>query len=427
MALPPSSSRLSCADLSHLEFDKLNRLVAKIIASDKAPKIYIKTVADLEDFMNETIAKQKVSTKKMNATNAKGLNAMKQKIKRNNREHAVEIEKYREAKGEYMFSDDEEEVVQVEKPKKSKTVITDGLDIDDDEGFATVGRGGKPKQYTPESILKHLRSIIQSRGKKNTDRTDQIRTMERLFEVAETPYQKIRVLLTLIATRFDLTTGSTATFMSQEQWNSAEQEFGTLLEVLEENRNMVVLENAEEWEDDEKAPVPTPGEKLKIPGSVVSMIERLDDELTRSLQHIDPHTAEYIERLSDEQALYNKIIRALLYVEELKKDQKLEIPQESANRIVMRRVEHIYFKVWESTFDENSFTDSLTAFTSRQYPRRDSLEFCATQFRLEYNPSWYCTGHCSAGPNSLHLPLREQHRYHPWASLPMPSLLLRFT
>ena len=270
---------------------------------------------------------------------------MKQKIKRNNREHAVEIEKYREAKGEYMFSDDEEETVQVEKPKKSKTVNFDNLDVDDDEGFATVGRGGKPKQYTPESILKHLRSIVQSRGKKNTDRTDQIRTMERLFEVAETPYQKIRVLLTLIATRFDLTTGSTATFMSQEQWKSAEQEFGTLLEVLEENRNMVVLENAEEWEDDEKAPVSTPGEKLVIPGSVVSIVERLDDELTRSLQHIDPHTAEYIERLSDEQALYNKIIRAMLYVEELKRDPKLEIPQENPNRIVMRRVEHIYFKV----------------------------------------------------------------------------------
>ena len=347
-----------------VEFDKLNRQVAKMTASDKAPKIYIKTVADLEDFMNETIAKQKVSTKKMNATNAKGLNAMKQKIKRNNREHFGEIDKYREDKGDYMMSDDEEEVVPVEKPKKSKNVYTDGLELDDDEGFSTVGRGGKPKQYTPESIFKHLRSIVGSRGKKNTDRADQIRTMEKLLEVAETPYQKIRVLLTVISTRFDLTTGSSATFMSQEQWKMyvdqsvhrfcnesltdlrrAEHEFGALLEVLEENRNMVVIENAEEWEDDEKPPQPAPGEKLRIPGSIVSIVERLDDELTRSLQHIDPHTAEYIERLSDEQALYNNIVRALLYIENLKKDAKLEVPQESANRIVMRRVEHIYFKV----------------------------------------------------------------------------------
>ena len=124
----------------------------------------------------------------------------------------------------------------------------------------------------------------------------------------------------------------------------AENEFATLLEVLEENRSMIVLENAEEWEDDEKPPQPAPGERLRIPGSVVSIIERLDDELTRSLQHIDPHTAEYIERLSDEQALYTNIVRGLLYIEEIKKDFKLDTPQESANRIVMRRVEHIYFK-----------------------------------------------------------------------------------
>jgi translation initiation factor 3 subunit C len=133
--------------------------------------------------------------------------------------------------------------------------------------------------------------------------------------------------------------------MSQEQWKSAEQEFGTLLKVLEANHNIVVIENAEEWEDDEKPPSPAPGEKLKIPGSVVSYVERLDDELTRSLQHIDPHTAEYIDRLSDEGALYNNIVRTLLYVESLRKDKSLQVPQESANRIVMRRLEHVYFKV----------------------------------------------------------------------------------
>lgn len=189
-------------------------------AQDKAPKVYIKTISDLEDFMNETIAKQKVSTstKKMNATNAKGLNAMKQKIKRNNKDYTVEIDKYREDKMDYMMSDEEEEVVVVERVRGPRSVYVEGADPGDDEGFETVGRGGKTLQYTPESIFKHLRSIVESRGKKNTDRAEQIRIMERLLDVAITPYQTIRVLLTLISTRFDLTSGSTATFMSQEQW-----------------------------------------------------------------------------------------------------------------------------------------------------------------------------------------------------------------
>lgn len=187
-------------------------------AQEKPPKIYIKIISDLEDFLNETIAKQKVSTKKMNATNAKGLNAMKQKIKRNNKDYVAELEKYREDKDEYMAVDDEEGVIVVEKTKKPKISFANSTEPGDDEGFETVGRGGKTLQYTPESIFKHLRSIVESRGKKNTDRPEQIRIMEKLLDVATTPYQTIRVLLTLISTRFDLTSGSTATFMSQEQW-----------------------------------------------------------------------------------------------------------------------------------------------------------------------------------------------------------------
>lgn len=175
--------------------------------------------------MNETITAQKAATEdnkpkiKMNATNAKGLNAMKQKIKRNNKDYAAQIEEYREDKFGYMMSDEEEEVVvPKEKSKTKKDIHVTNVAGEDDQGFSTVGRGGRTLQYTPESIFAHLRSITESRGKKNTDRAEQIRIMERLFAVAVTPYQKIRVLLSLISTRFDLTTGSSVTFMSQEQW-----------------------------------------------------------------------------------------------------------------------------------------------------------------------------------------------------------------
>ena len=132
--------------------------------------------------------------------------------------------------------------------------------------------------------------------------------------------------------------------MSIEQWKATERELSALLSVLEQNRNHIVTEGAEEWEDDEKLPQVADGEVLRIPGSIVSFAERLDDEFTRSLQNIDPHTAEYIERLQDEQALYIAIVRAMLYVEELGKTDKSEPRQESINRIVMRRLEHLYFK-----------------------------------------------------------------------------------
>lgn len=344
--------------------------------------------------MNEAIAKQKVSTKKMNATNARGLNAVKQRIKKNNKDYQKDIDAYRADKDDFMESDEEVEVV-APKAKAPKGPAVPTLELRDDEGFSTVGKGGRTLQFTPESILKHLRTIMESRGKKNTDRAEQIKIMEKLYEVASTPYQQIRVLLTLVSTRFDLTTGA-QTFMSQEQWKAAEQELGTLLKVLESNRNLVVVENAEEWEDDEKAPAIVDGQKFKIPGSVVSYVERLDDELTRSLQHIDPHTAEYIDRLSDEGALYNNIVRTQLYTENLRQDEGLEVPQDSVNRIVMRRLEHVYFKVGHIIFVSHSIANVSLAIHRCEDPRRELLEGNPRSSRLcHHSPESSCRCHCS--------------------------------
>lgn len=117
-----------------------------------------------------------------------------------------------------------------------------------------------------------------------------------------------------------------------------------MLTILEDNPNVLVVEGAEEWEDDEKTPKIDVETTFKIPGSMVSFVERLDDELTRSLQHIDPHTAEYIERLTDENALYTSIVRGQLYLERIQKVPELQTTQENINRVIIRRLEHLYFK-----------------------------------------------------------------------------------
>lgn len=329
----------------NLEFDKLNRQVTKLQDGGKAPKSYIKCIAELEDFLNETLAKQKVTPKKMNATNARGLNAVKQRIRKNNKDYQSQIDAFRQDSEAFMESDEEEPPL----PQPTKVRFQDGLadeaTDDEEKGFAKVDKRGKAMPYSPETILKHLRAIIESRGRKNTDRLEQIRVMEELNRIAETPYQKIRVLQTLVSSRFDLGYGPT-TSMSLDHWKAAERELTTLLNLLQTHKDHVVLEGAEEWDDDEKAPVLGPDDKyIKVPGSVVSYIERLDDELTRSLQNIDPHTPEYIERLTDETSLYNLILQGLLYYETIRKDPSLEVPQESINRMVQRRLDHLYFKV----------------------------------------------------------------------------------
>jgi translation initiation factor 3 subunit C len=331
--------------------------VSKLPAGSRIPKPYIKIIAEIEESVNEALAKAKVTPKKMNATQARALNAVKQKVKKTNKDYQAEIAVYREDKDTYLWSsDEEEEAPQPKVPKAVKFDETAGAEEVADDGFATVGKGGRTLQYTPESIFKHLRGIMETRGKKNTDRLEQIKVMEKLNEIANTPYQKIRVLLTLVSARFDLGTGAT-NVMPLDHWKAAEKELSQLLTILSESKEYVVLENVEEWDDDEKPPTLQPGEKyIKVAGSIVSYVERLDDELHRSLQSIDPHTSEYIERLQDEGALYNVIFRGLLYYETLKKDETLDVPQDSVNRIVMRRLEHVYFKV--RTFRTVVFSDA---------------------------------------------------------------------
>lgn len=342
-----------------------------------APKVYIQAVAELEDFTNETATKQKASNKKMNASNSKGFNAVKQKIKKNNKEYATLVEKYRANKDAFMADEVEEKPAPAPAPKPTKVekianFAAAAAATAEDDGFATVGRGGKTLQYTPESILKHLRVIVESRGKKNTDRADQIRTMQKLLEVATTPYQRIRTYMTLISTRFDLTATSNATYMSSEQWQAANEEYSALLSVLEENRQFVVSETADDWEDDEKQPTVAEGETFLIPGSIVSLVEHLDDSLTKALREIDPHTSEYIERLTDEQALYSSLVRSQLYVESLNGADKNG--QESMNRLVIRRLEHIYFKpsnviaIVEQAKDKAVSTTIKSAVTATYQP-----------------------------------------------------------
>jgi translation initiation factor 3 subunit C len=187
----------------------------------KVPKLYIKAVADLETVLLETLEKQKVTPKKMSTINTRGLNAVRQRIRKNNKDYERDIARYRENTDDFMREQEEvEEKKTTKTPKKAPApAFGEASVLDaDDEGFTMVGAGGRAVQYTPESILKHLRTIVDQRGRKNADKLEHIRTLEKLFDVAINDYQKIRVLLTLISTRFDLTSGA-GTQMSQEQWN----------------------------------------------------------------------------------------------------------------------------------------------------------------------------------------------------------------
>jgi len=233
-----------------------------------------------------------------------------------------------------------------------------GVEGEDDDDFTHVGKGGKATQYTAEGIYKHLQAIHEARGKKvrpdglwsashhidspffsqNTDRADQIRILERLLDVAVTPYQRIRVLLALVSSRFDYN-ASVASYMPIEMWLSAQREIDSLIAILINNGDYSVQEVTEEYDDlAERTPETEKDGVVRIRGSVISFVDRLDDEFIRSLQNLDPHGTEYVDRLKDEKGLYCTTCRAETLYE------KKQLPEPLA-RVIMRRLEHIYSKV----------------------------------------------------------------------------------
>ncbi|KIK67008.1 hypothetical protein GYMLUDRAFT_37040 [Collybiopsis luxurians FD-317 M1] len=321
------------------EFDKLARMIQRQHnVSEPIPPFYIKTLLNLESAVTTSIAKEKEAKKKMNATNAKALNSMKQKIRKAIKEYEQDIAKY-QADPEAFERDYAAAMTREPAPAPGarSTGPSAAVDGDAEDGFKSVGKGGKTMLLTAEGIFKSLQAVQEARGKKNTDRAEQIRILERLLEIATTSYQRIRVLLALISSRFDYNS-SASSYMPTELWLSAQNEVDQLIVIIASNSAYIVQEITDDYDDlVERSPAAEKDGIVRIRGSIISFIDRLDDEFTRSLQNIDPHGTEYVERLKDEKTLYSTICRAQAFYEQTNQDDPL-------SRVIMRRLEHIYSK-----------------------------------------------------------------------------------
>ncbi|ODV63629.1 translation initiation factor eIF3 core subunit c ASCRUDRAFT_23336, partial [Ascoidea rubescens DSM 1968] len=285
------------------------------------PPAYISTLVELDYFISDQ--QQDNSIKKLNASQTKAFNILKQRVRRSTKE------------------DDFQELIKLFKENPDGfEEAANSLESQRNVPIAPVSTLKTTAIADKADIFTTLESVAELRGKKNVNRYDQISILESVIPDATTPFQSILTYLMLVPLRFDTSLNSSS--MPLEQWNKAEKDISDLFTILEKNSSKYrVFETAKPQVDPYVEPTPSVDGFIEIIGSIGSFIERLDDELTRSLQTIDPHSTEYIDRLKDELKIYKLILRAQLYCELINENH----PEDTQfARVILRRIDHIYYK-----------------------------------------------------------------------------------
>ncbi|KAL6748871.1 eukaryotic translation initiation factor 3 subunit 8 N-terminus-domain-containing protein [Haematococcus lacustris] len=326
-------------------FDELNKRLEKCQKHQGVgvPRGYVRILAELEDYLNETNANKEVK-KKMNASNAKALNTMRQRLKKHMPTYQEQVNAFRE--NPESTAEEEEEEPESEEEEESGD---EGAEEGNEDGFRQAHQAKKkdkimtmdPKEITYDMVNKKLKEVLMTRGKKGTDKQEQVEMLHYLSTVAKGQAQRFELLGQLVSSLFDLNP-TMATHLKTSLWKKCVIHLLEMVKLLEDNPHIKVDDTIEMLSED-RAEQPAEGSEVRVWGNLVAYVERLDDELFKSLQVIDPHTHDYMVRLKDEPVLLALAQKVADYLARTNDTKNLP-------RVVLRLVEHFYFKT-EAVYD----------------------------------------------------------------------------
>ncbi|KAJ4705524.1 Eukaryotic translation initiation factor 3 subunit C [Melia azedarach] len=333
-------------------FDKINKQLEKIrrvTESERPPTLYIKALVVLEDFLNQSLA-NKEAKKKMSSSNAKALNSMKQKLKKNKKQFEDLITKYRENPESEDVRDEDEESEEEEFEEDPDNIrIGSGSDSEEDgeedEPEDTNDKGGwrkqtyrkdkgidnqfkNPNEITWETVNKRFKEVVAARGRKGTGRFEQVEQLTFLTKVAKTPAQKLEILFNLISAQFDVNPGLSG-HMPIGVWKKCVQNMLVVLDILRKYHNIVVNDMIADSDG-----------TIRVSVNLVAFFESIYIEFFKSLRSIDPLTRDYVERLKDEPM-------SLLLAQDVQEYLEQAGEFKAAAKVAQRRVELIYYKPQE--------------------------------------------------------------------------------
>lgn len=155
--------------ITPVEFDKLTRLIQRQMnLGEPVPPVYIRVISTVDT----ALSKEKDGKKKMDATKARALNTMKQKVKKAAKEFEADIKSYADDADAFnakYAAATQPEPVPSQRRQRPAPVEPGADEVEEGaaaDAFTTIGRGGKQYNLGTESLFKTLGAINEARGKK---------------------------------------------------------------------------------------------------------------------------------------------------------------------------------------------------------------------------------------------------------------------
>jgi translation initiation factor 3 subunit C len=149
-------------------------------------------------------------------------------------------------------------------------------------------------------VVNKLNEICSGRGRKGTDRFEQIELIKELRSISKQnnlgAAMDVKILFNQIAISFDYNSRVT-NCMKTEVWNECLKFLEEIIAILMENDT---IEFNDHINDDEENLGADKTKPFKIRGCVLTMTDRMYEEFIKILQQCDAHGSEYVERLKDE-------------------------------------------------------------------------------------------------------------------------------
>jgi len=212
-----------------------------------------------------------------------------------------------------------------------------------DEGWTQVSKQSdkmkvlfpKDTEINHQAVIKKFHEILAVRGKKGTDRSEQVDYFTELKAISEKhdlgPAMSLKLMFSISSAIIDSSHG-TDVALKPEMWTRLLDVCNDIFTLIEDNPDIMFGRSDEENLEDSSKP-------YRLHEEPTTLLERVDIEFNKILQNTDGHSPEYIAKLKDEHVVVALIDR----VKEL--NEKRNTGAEFLCRIYLLRIEHTYYKL----------------------------------------------------------------------------------